>query len=79
KLLTRRIRYAINTDKEFVFPSMGHSGKCQTVNFRDAVVDIAKEVPGFVPNDMRRTFTTIVTNMDPPIAHLTLKRLLNHK
>jgi len=78
KILVRRIRHAIDIENEFVFPSFGHHGKSPTVSLRHSTAEISKVVPGFVPNDMRRTFTTIINNMEPAISHLTLKRLLNH-
>lgn len=78
KLLERRVLFSALEEKVYVFPSMGHHGKTETINLRRYTAAISTAVGGFVPNDMRRTFTTILANLDPPVSHLTTKRLLNH-
>jgi integrase len=79
KILTRRLRYAAERDSPYVFPSIGHHGESTVLRIRHFQSVIAERIAGFVPNDLRRTFTTIVTNIEPPISHLQIKRLLNHK
>lgn len=78
-LLERRIEYAAEAGSLFVFPSFGHHGKSETLNTRSYWKKISTDMNGFVPKDLRRTFTTLVSNMEPAVPYLVLKRLLNHR
>jgi len=81
-ILKRRIEYAKLCDSEFVFPSSGRrantgeEAKRKFVTWTKQKDDIKANIPGWMPTDLRRTITTLATNMR--FSSLVVKRLLNH-
>lgn len=82
EILARRIEYAKLCDSEFVFPSSGRrantgkEAKRKCVTWTKQAADIQANIPGWIPTDLRRTITTLATNMR--FSSLVVKRLLNH-
>ena len=79
ELLTRRVIHATNIDSEYVFPALGYFRNAETLNLRFWTTFVSGRIGGFMPQDMRRTFATAVSNLNDPVAHSVLKRLMNHK
>jgi integrase len=74
----RRLEYAAEKGSAYLFPAMGHHGEPTTVRHRGHFARLRSAVPGLLPGDFRRTFTTVVTNMQDAPAGMVVKRLLNH-
>lgn len=78
ELLRRRLEYSAEIGSEYVFPALGHHGESSQIRVQAFAEKIREKIGQFAPNDLRRTFNTIVNNLEPPVSHLTLKRLMNH-
>ncbi|MEO5861317.1 MAG: tyrosine-type recombinase/integrase [Burkholderiales bacterium] len=63
---------------KYVFPGFGKSGYLSEP--KKTVKEVAKRsgIP-FTPHDLRRTFATVVNNLETTLSYFSIKRLLNHK
>lgn len=82
EILERRINHARLCQSEYIFPatgrkaSTGKEAKRKYVTWTKQAADVRANIPGWMPTDLRRTLTTIATNMK--LSGLVVKRLLNH-
>lgn len=74
----RRLEYSAIVGSPFVFPALGHHGAPTVARTREVFGRLREGVPGLKPGDLRRTFVTVLGNMEPAPSHLVVKRLLNH-
>ena len=74
EMLVRRKGEAVN---EFVFPGDRDGYLIEPRRQMEKV--IAQSGVPFVLNDLRRTFATVVNNLERTLSYYSIKRLLNHK